>query len=306
VASVFNNDDREPPHLPFLAEWLLGAVSGKDCRDENVGELRERFADITEPHERNRQVWRYLFRLIPSIVNNHWSPVSGQPGEAIPDAHSEIFRDNVEYIRVRRNGRRARPLIVATQEYVLYSEDLRYARLKRAVNLAGSSILLVASAPVFFAAALAIVVDDGFPIFFRQLRVGRFGRHFTMYKLRTMRKGRVDAMSPRITRVGYWLRKWSVDELPQLLNVLRGEMTFVGPRPEMPFIVNHYEPWQHLRHLVTPGITGLWQARLRTTVPQHLPEATMLDIEYVRRASSLTDALVFAESIFHWPASDTN
>jgi lipopolysaccharide/colanic/teichoic acid biosynthesis glycosyltransferase len=101
----------------------------------------------------------------------------------------------------------------------------------------------------------------------------------------------------RITRVGRWLRKLSIDELPQLLNVIRGEMTIVGPRPEMPFIVAGYERWQHVRHLVTPGVTGLWQTQCRSTVPLYSPEATSLDIEYIRRVSPLFDVVLIGRTV---------
>ncbi len=153
--------------------------------------------------------------------------------------------------------------------------------------------------PILLAAAIAIRLEDGGTIFFRQRRVGRFGRVFTIYKLRTMSAADcVDALSPtsggdaRVTRVGAVLRRTSIDELPQLINVLRGEMSVVGPRPEMPFIVKRYEPWQHLRHLATPGITGLWQTTCRSRVPLHRPEATQIDLEYVRTASTGTDSRI--------------
>ncbi len=187
---------------------------------------------------------------------------------------------------------------------LIFRENPPHVRLRRVLDVFGAAILLVACAPIFCSAVVAILIEDGQPIFFRQRRVGRFGRLFDMYKLRTMRKEKcIDDFSPttgrdpRITRVGSWLRKSSIDELPQLINVIRGDMTFVGPRPEMPFLVRNYEPWQHLRHLVTPGMTGLWQITCRSTVPLHLPEATLLDLEYVRKASYLTDAVVIAKTL---------
>lgn len=187
---------------------------------------------------------------------------------------------------------------------IVFRENKSYARLRRTVDVAGAAVLLVACTPVFLAAGTVILLEDGRPIFFRQRRVGRFGRLFDMYKLRTMRKEKcIDDLSPtsgrdpRITRVGYWLRKLSIDELPQLINVLRGEMTFVGPRPEMPFLVRKYKTWQHLRHLVTPGLTGFWQITCRSTVPMHLPEATMIDLEYVRKASYATDVVILAKTL---------
>ncbi|MGD0476462.1 MAG: sugar transferase [Candidatus Velthaea sp.] len=187
---------------------------------------------------------------------------------------------------------------------LIFREDLRYARLRRAFDIAAAAAALVALSPVILAASVAIVAEDGGPIFFCQRRVGRFGRLFIMYKLRTMRKEKcIDGLAPssrldpRVTRIGHWLRRFSIDEIPQLVNVIRGDMAFVGPRPEMPFVVRKYEDWQNLRHLVTPGITGLWQATCRKTVPLHSPEATLLDLDYIRRASHLTDALMIVKTI---------
>jgi lipopolysaccharide/colanic/teichoic acid biosynthesis glycosyltransferase len=187
---------------------------------------------------------------------------------------------------------------------LVFRENIAYNRLRRVFDVAGALAMLVVAAPILTLASLAILIEDGGPIFFRQRRVGRFGRLFTIYKLRTMRKEKcVDSLSPtsgrdtRITRVGYWLRRSSIDELPQLVNILRGEMAFVGPRPEMPFVVREYQAWQHLRHLVTPGVTGFWQTTCRSTVPLHFPQATMLDLDYIRRASHTTDAAVLVRTI---------
>jgi lipopolysaccharide/colanic/teichoic acid biosynthesis glycosyltransferase len=158
--------------------------------------------------------------------------------------------------------------------------------------------------PVMAAAALGVAIEDRGPILFKQRRVGRYGRLFTIYKLRTMCVARCadglkprDAADPRITRIGRVLRRTSIDELPQLFNVISGDMAIVGPRPEMPFVVRGYEPWQHLRHLVKPGITGLWQTTCRSTVPLEHPEATKLDLDYIRRASLGTDAYIIARTV---------
>jgi lipopolysaccharide/colanic/teichoic acid biosynthesis glycosyltransferase len=182
---------------------------------------------------------------------------------------------------------------------IAYRENLAYRRRKRVLDVVVGTFALLASLPILALAAIAIRLEDGGAILFRQRRVGRFGRVFTIYKLRTMSSADcVDALSPttggdaRVTRVGALLRKTSIDELPQLFNVLRGEMSVVGPRPEMPFIVKRYEPWQHLRHLATPGITGLWQTTCRSRVPLHRPEATQIDLEYVRTASTSTDSRI--------------
>src|ERR1035441_1152470 len=220
------------------------------------------------------QIYRRPSALCPEIAGGvQFSAIKVERGEASTPAASAPPRHNL-----------------------IFRENIRYVRLRRVLDASAALIVLVVVTPILLAASFAILLEDGRPIFFRQQRVGRFGRLFNMYKLRTMQKTKcVDNLSPtsgrdpRITRVGHWLRKSSIDELPQLINVICGEMTFVGPRPEMPFLVREYEPWQHLRHLVTPGVTGFWQTTCRSTVPLHLPEATMLDLEYVRNASYLTD-----------------
>lgn len=147
---------------------------------------------------------------------------------------------------------------------------------KRVIDLVGGGLLCVVTSPVLAAAAIAICLDSPGPVLFRQERVGLGGRPFTVYKLRTMRVGaesewiapKADEFadfvfqSPaddRVTGIGRFLRRTSIDELPQLINVLKGEMSLVGPRPEIPQMVALYAPEMHRRHDVLPGITGLAQ-----------------------------------------------
>ena len=190
-----------------------------------------------------------------------------------------------------------------TIDTIVYRERKVHRVLRRGSDLIAATLALLIALPILLLAAIAIKLDDGGPVFFRQKRVGRFEALFTIYKLRTMRPALCgDHLSPhgrddmRVTRVGKWLRKLSIDELPQILNVLLGDMSLVGPRPEMPFIVDGYERWQHLRHLVTPGITGLWQTKCRSTVPLYRPEATTLDLEYIKRKSPLFDIVLIGRT----------
>ena len=185
-----------------------------------------------------------------------------------------------------------------------YRQRLGNSIARRAVDIFVAGLALLLTSPVLMVAACAIMTEDQGSVLFVQRRVGRFGELFSLYKLRTMKPeycGDAAAPStksdPRVTRVGRFLRKTSIDELPQLLNVLRGDMTLVGPRPEMPFIVKQYLPWQQLRLLAVPGITGLWQVTCRSTVPLHRPEATLLDIEYIRTASPLADSLILLRTV---------
>ena len=184
---------------------------------------------------------------------------------------------------------------VAAPKIFVYVQT-RTDRYRRTLDLIGAIVLGAIALPILLLACIAIFFEDGKPLVFRQTRVGRFGRLFTIYKLRTMKKTVCgDAYKPSaddsgVTRVGAILRKSSVDELPQLFNVLRGEMSIVGPRPEMPFIVRRYEKWQHLRLLVNPGLTCIWQTQCRSTVPLDHPRATTMDLEYIERASPAVDA----------------
>jgi len=174
------------------------------------------------------------------------------------------------------------------------STPTRVAR--RGFDLVVASAAFVASTPILAVATAAIWLEDRGPVLFTQRRVGRFERNFTIFKLRTMAVAHCDdRLSPtssfdrRVTRVGRFLRRFSIDELPQFVNVIRGEMTLVGPRPEMPFVTAGYEPWQHLRHLAKPGITCIWQITHRSTIPLDRPEATLMDIDYLHRKSPLFD-----------------
>lgn len=186
---------------------------------------------------------------------------------------------------------------------LIYRPNLMRYRIRRAVDILAALFLLVLTAPIMLLACLAILIEDGAPVLFTQRRAGRFERTFKIYKLRTMRKEDcLDRPSPttgtdsRITETGRFLRKTSIDELPQLFNVLRGDMTIVGPRPEMPIIIHDYERWQHLRHLVTPGVTCIWQATCRSRIPLNHPEATALDIDYIRHASPKLDGALLIQT----------
>jgi len=181
----------------------------------------------------------------------------------------------------------------------------RYERfVKPAVDRGAAALLLLILSPVFLALAATVALRLGFPVFLRQRRVGRHGDLFTVYKFRTMhpdrrsrqqpiphtdrRRTHKSSADPRHTRVGRLLRKSSADELPQLLNVIRGDMSLVGPRPELPEVVGRYEPWQHVRHRVKPGLTGLWQVSARGGGMMH--ENPWPDIDYVNAVSAGLDA----------------
>jgi exopolysaccharide biosynthesis polyprenyl glycosylphosphotransferase len=169
-----------------------------------------------------------------------------------------------------------------------------YELAKRGFDFVVSAAILFFLSPLLLALGIAVRLDSNGPVIFRQRRVGKNGRLFDMYKFRSMH---IDApaysfspkqaQDPRITRVGRFLRKTSLDELPQLFNVLRGEMSLVGPRPEMPFIVEQYGPRERNRLSVMPGITGLWQLSADRAYLIH--ENLQYDLYYIRHRSFLMD-----------------
>jgi lipopolysaccharide/colanic/teichoic acid biosynthesis glycosyltransferase len=179
----------------------------------------------------------------------------------------------------------------------------RYALAKRALDLAVTFLLLALLAPLLLAVALLIRFDSQGPALFVQKRVGLHGRIFEIFKFRTMHTGvakydmsPVTAADCRITRVGRFLRRTSLDELPQLLNVLLGDMSLVGPRPEMPFLVAMH-PAQHRPRLqAPPGITGLWQLSADRDFQIH--ENLHYDLYYIRNRTFFLDAAILIHTIF--------
>jgi len=196
------------------------------------------------------------------------------------------------------------------------------AALKRAIDLVGSSIGLILLAPFLLAIAILIRLDSPGPAIFAQRRIGKDGKEFTFYKFRSMYTDCDDGIhkaymakliasetednlrggsgcfkieeDPRVTRIGRFLRKSSLDELPQLINIFKGEMSLVGPRPALPYEVEMYEAW-HLRRLaVTPGITGLWQVSGRSEKNFH--EMVELDLEYIDKWSIWMDLIIILKT----------
>lgn len=188
-------------------------------------------------------------------------------------------------------------------------DRLAFRAAKRAIDLLAAIFLMVICSPVMLIVALAIKAESPGPVIFRQTRVGRFGKTFTMYKFRSMyqnadarlheehmrrlilQAGESEAGAPcgklahdpRITRVGRILRKTSLDELPQIFNVLKGDMSLVGPRPALPYEIVLYSDWERRRLEVKPGVTSLWAIAGRADVP--FREQVRLDIEYIERQS---------------------
>jgi exopolysaccharide biosynthesis polyprenyl glycosylphosphotransferase len=177
-----------------------------------------------------------------------------------------------------------------------------YEALTRVIDFALALCIVVMTLPVWVVIAIWIKATSSGPVFFRQERIGRYGKAFAMYKFRTMyatvpKYGRspVDSRDPRITLAGRFLRKASLDELPQLLNVLKGEMALVGPRPEMPYVVKQYTPYEAQRLSVLPGITGFWQLSADRKFVIH--ESLEYDLYYIEHRGFFLDIAVVLHTL---------
>lgn len=184
---------------------------------------------------------------------------------------------------------------------------------KRVLDVLLSTIALALISPLLLLVALLIRLTSPGPIIYRQHRVGKSGRIFTMYKFRSMRQGADRELAslrslneadgplfkmradPRVTRIGRLLRRTSIDELPQLLNVIHGEMSLVGPRPPLAHEVMQYAQWQVRRLSVTPGLTGLWQVSGRSNLG--FDDGVRLDLRYIDECSLLLDLSILARTI---------
>jgi exopolysaccharide biosynthesis polyprenyl glycosylphosphotransferase len=185
---------------------------------------------------------------------------------------------------------------------------------KRLIDMIISSVGLLLLTPLLLITAIAIKLSDSGPIFYRAERIGENGRRFHMLKFRSMvvdaeklqdlvnQVGETGSLfykrpdDPRITPIGRFIRRTSIDELPQLWNVLKGEMSLVGPRPELPWLVDKYEPWQRKRFAVPQGITGWWQVNGRSDKPMHLHSEE--DLYYIRNYSLWLDIQILWKTVF--------
>jgi sugar transferase (PEP-CTERM system associated) len=197
--------------------------------------------------------------------------------------------------------------------WLIFSDGFRRPRatvvLKRLVDIVGSLVGLLVVAPLAAVVAVFIKLDLPGPVFYRQERVGEGGRSFMLIKFRSMRQDAEAETGPvwatddddRVTRVGKWLRKFRLDELPQMVNVLRGEMSFVGPRPERPWFVNHLKqsiPYYNLRHAIKPGITGWAQVRYRYgSSVQETVTKLQYDFFYIKNMSAVLDLTILVETV---------
>jgi exopolysaccharide biosynthesis polyprenyl glycosylphosphotransferase len=192
-------------------------------------------------------------------------------------------------------------------------ESVIYTGIKRFLDITAAVLMLILFLPIIPVVAILIKLDSPGPVLFKQKRIGKDGKEFDFFKFRSMVSDAEEVIGtlrplstnngpifklkndPRITPVGRFLRRSSLDELPQLLNVLKGDMSIVGPRPNLPSEVSHYLSWQRRRLDVTPGITCFWQIAGRSHIG--FQEWMRLDLEYIRKRSLLTDLKIMIKTI---------
>jgi exopolysaccharide biosynthesis polyprenyl glycosylphosphotransferase len=286
-AFTFKRESRSAaPEVPHLGQVdSLGAYLMQNPVDEVY------FAtDIRHHHEAVQQAVAACERLgIPFAIPAH----SFQLNRALPADRRAVADGYLHYV-------------------LTVTHPIQDA-LKRAIDVTLASIALVVLSPLLLGVALAIKLTSRGPVFFHQLRVGLRGRYFQMIKFRSMvvdaearmaalvaqneQTGPVFKMArdPRITTIGRIIRKYSIDELPQLFNILRGDMSIVGPRPPVPSEVAHYLPWQRRRLSVRPGLTCHWQVQGRNQIG--FDEWMYLDMQYVDHSSLRTDLRLVAQTI---------
>jgi lipopolysaccharide/colanic/teichoic acid biosynthesis glycosyltransferase len=186
-------------------------------------------------------------------------------------------------------------------------------KFKRALDFALSITGIILASPILFAIAAAIKYESDGPIFFKQKRIGKYGKEFYMYKFRSMWENAEEKLDllmhknetnnvmfkmqkdPRITNVGRLIRKYSLDELPQLLNVLKGEMSLIGPRPPLPYEVEKYENWHYVKFSTYPGITGLWQVSGRASI-KDFNVVIKLDFKYTENWNLFQDLRILLKT----------
>ena len=290
VGYVDNGTDLEGP----LGVPLLGPIAQLE---HLVHALAVDELIITLPSHRREQIGRIIARGFHHPLTVKFLP---EFGEVLSQQRLELHR-------------------VGGVSFIGFAPVAIVSPAKRALDLLLTSTGLLLMAPLLLVIALAIRLDSPGPVFFRQVRVGKNGRHFKMFKFRSMC---VDAerrlaeirdkneatgplfkmkADPRITRVGSFLRRWSLDELPQLFNVVLGDMSLVGPRPPIPSEVAEYEEWQLGRLRAIPGLTGLWQVSGRSEVPFY--DMVRLDLHYIRNWSLALDLEILFRTV---PAVLTN
>jgi len=281
---------------PDKGEGGLGRIKGLGDLDklpkiidaENVDEVI-----ITLP-------WTYQRRILSILRECERRQVVAR---LVPD----LFQMSLSHVEVSDLG--GVPLIEVQE--IAFSQTALI--IKRTIDIVGASLALLVGWPLFALIALVIKRDSPGPVFFTQERVGKNHKRFTIYKFRSMRVGAEEELAclkevvecdditfkmrddPRMTRMGRFLRRFSLDELPQFINVLKGDMSLVGPRPPIPAEVEQYQPWHLKRLTVPPGLTGLWQVSGRSELT--FDEMVLLDLYYIEHWSPWLDLAIMLRTV---------
>ncbi len=294
---------------PELGYQLVGFVDDDPAKNEDIGRAKAYGTTENVPQvvdgERIDQViitlpWMSHGKVLDIMAHCRRTRVSFR---IVPDLYqlslSQVDTDDIDGI----------PLIGLKEVSISNVQWL----MKRVIDVIVSATALLLLSPLLFIVAVLIKLDSRGSVLFRQTRVGRGAKEFSVYKFRTMRTGAEAEQAqladrnevkgitfkirddPRRTRVGGFLRRWSIDELPQFINVLRGDMSVVGPRPPLPSEVARYEDWHMQRLQVSPGITGLWQVMGRSDLP--FAEMVMMDIYYIENWSLSMDLKIMLQTV---------
>jgi exopolysaccharide biosynthesis polyprenyl glycosylphosphotransferase len=299
------NRTRSAPHIGWRVEAACTTTTGGEIEGVPV---------VGGLHDLARHVKRGRYRIVAITADAYWTPsklrqlawdLEGSDTEmVVAPVLMEVVSPRVHVTGVLGMPmlRVAAPVFTGTRRMV-----------KEIVDRVGAALLLLVLTPLLLVIGVAVTVDSRGGVFYRQRRVGRNGREFTIVKFRTMVRNahalRTELTSanegagllfkmrrdPRVTRVGSVLRRWSLDELPQLFNVLAGSMSLVGPRPPLPDETARYGPDVRRRLLVKPGVTGLWQVSGRSDLSWD--EAVRLDLRYVEDWSLALDALILWKTL---------
>ena len=321
MARSTRESQRSPQRL-LLAQPVSRAFDSPDCavwllRVDSFGKLKEPLTVFTAVVERELEPCSWT--ALASLCSNHGASGLVISSCVTPNLLQALAGDCAErgcrvHVETRRADapRRAAPVIDDMLTAIALQAPIgrRYAKprgnptmsiARRAADIAASLALSTICAPFLLVAAIAIRVESPGSAVFAQTRMGERGRPFRLWKLRTMYSTAEPlARSPteadtKVTRIGRLLRGTGLDEIPQLLNILRGEMTLVGPRPEMPFIVQGYTPLQRERLAVRPGLTGLWQLRGDRHAAIH--DQIEFDMHYIAFRTAALDFRLLLETV---------
>jgi len=323
--------DLPADHRKFdAARTLLGILTAQIRSTDDIGWLRDGRVGAALPHTGTSAAWKFVDKIRQEYRDNPPPPEcvvytypsswitqdEADPPETSP--RGEAFRSMQDFASNGIHSSGAAVLEAARPVEELASSFLcRIPVWKRAFDVIVSLLALILLSPLFLFFAIYLRIVSPGPVFFRQERVGYLGRRFTIWKFRTMHvnadasvhqkhlhdlikneqtMAKLDnGKDSRIIPYGYLIRAAGIDELPQLINVLRGEMSLIGPRPCLPYEAREYAPWQLRRFDTVPGLTGLWQVsgKNRTT----FKEMMRLDIAYARKRALLLDATIFLKTV---------